>query len=91
MENDIAFIGPTEYAKAFRLLGFTCREASNFQEAISIVNEIRSDFKLLFISRDVWNRPPEDGITVLPGTGDNQGKDGIRELVHQALGKDINL
>lgn len=91
MKNDIAFIGPPEYVEAFRLLGFACREARSIDEASSIVDDIRIDFKLLFVSRDVWERPPEEGITVLPGVGESQGKDGIRELVHQALGKDINL
>ncbi len=91
MVNDIAFIGPPEYAKAFRLLGFVSREARSHIEASSIADDIKRDFKLIFVSRDVWIRPPEEGITVLQGAGDSQGKDGIRELIHQALGKDIDL
>jgi len=91
MKNDIVFIGPPEYNKAFRLLGFACREARSVEEASSVVDDIRKDFKLLFVSQDVWERSPEEGITVLPGVRESQGKDGIRELVRQALGKDINL
>ena len=91
MKSEIAFIGPPEYVEAFRLLGFACWEARSIDEASSTVDAIRRDFKLLFVSRDVWERPPEEGITVLPGVGGSQGKDGIKELIHQALGKDINL
>ncbi len=91
MEKDIAFIGPPEYARAFRLLGFVSREARSPAEASSMVDDIRRDFKLIFVSRDIWVRPPEEGITVLPGTSEVQGRDGIKELIHQALGKDIDL
>ncbi len=91
MRNDIAFIGPPEYVAAFRLLGFASLEARNSAEASLIVNEIKKNFKLLFVSRDVWERPQEEGITVLPGSGENQKGDAIRKLIHQALGKEIDL
>lgn len=83
------FIGPKEYFKAFRLLGFECISADSEQEAIKKINKRKKEEEtgLIFASRDVLNKQIE-GVTLIPGLVEKSKSDYLENKIKKAIGNE---
>ncbi len=83
--SNIAFIGPTNYYRVFKLLGFDCFESKNKKETEELIEELKESHDLIFTTEDLISSGGL-GVVVLPGLKDAQEKTALKKQVEKALG-----
>ena len=83
--SNIAFIGPTNYYRVFKLLGFDCFESKNKEETEDLIEELRDSYDLIFTTEDLISSGGL-GVVVLPGLKEAQEKTALKKQVEKALG-----
>ncbi len=87
--SKIAFIGPKNYYRVFRFLGFSCFESKKEEETKNLIKKLKEDsFDLIFTTEDLISSG-DLGVVVLPGIKEmsQEGKkSSLKEQVEKALG-----
>ncbi|MGM0439165.1 MAG: hypothetical protein ACQEP3_01870 [Patescibacteria group bacterium] len=83
--SDIAYIGPTNYYRVFKLLGFDCFESKSEKETKELIKKLKSSHDLIFTTEDLISSGGL-GVVVLPGLKENKDKTALKKQVEKALG-----
>ena len=83
--SNIAFIGPTNYYRVFKLLGFDCFESKSEKETEKLIEELQETHDLIFTTEDLISSGGL-GVVVLPGLKENTEKAALNKQVEKALG-----
>ncbi len=84
--SKIAFIGPENYYRVFKLLGFNCFEAENEKETEKLIKKLQAEnFDLIFTTEDLISSGGL-GVVVLPGLKKTHEKTALKKQVEKALG-----
>ncbi len=83
--SNIAFIGPTNYYRVFKLLGFDCFESKNKKETEELIEELKKSYDLIFTTEDLISSGGL-GVVVLPGLKKTKEKTALKKQVEKALG-----
>ncbi len=82
----IAFIGPKNYYRAFKLLGFDCFESEKGEEAEKLIKNLKEkEFDLIFTTEDLVSSGGL-GVVVLPGLKEGKEKTTLKKQIERALG-----
>lgn len=83
--SNIAYIGPTNYYRVFKLLGFDCFESESEQETKELIKELKESHDLIFTTEDLISSGGL-GVVVLPGLKEGVERVALKKQVEKALG-----
>lgn len=89
MSSNIAFIGPKNYYRVFKLLGFNCFESKSEKETRELIKEMKKTHDLIFTTEDLISSGGL-GVVVLPGLKESDDRTALKEQVEKALGGSVS-
>lgn len=82
----VAFIGPKNYYRAFKFLGFDCFESETEEETKELINKLKKeDYGLIFTTEDLISSGGL-GVVVLPGIKSETEDKDLKNQIERALG-----